>query len=637
MNLLLNEQAMSLQICNLLPQETRGVYKNTNFDLRRYGHLDMFIHAESRGGFGADSIRFGQLQAVIRIGSDFINNFYEVRIPLEITPWYTSSSAVTTIWPDSNNLNLNLQKFVQLKMDRNATGNSAGYYQEIDTTNQRVYSMYGNPNLGQVQAIFLGVENVSQGTKCTEVWFDELRLSDLNDQAGYAANGRVDVKIADLGTVYLSAKTQSVGFGSIDQSINERALSSTTQLDAATQLELGKLLPKTLGLSIPFYGSVSNIKSTPEYDPYDLDIKLADKLAAASPSERDSIEAVAVDETLIRSFNFTNVRKNNTTAKKLKIWSIENFDFSYSFTSTEHHNPIAQEDELKVYKGGLGYNFIGTPKYWEPFKKMIKSRSPWYSLIKDFNLNPVPAVLTFRGDVVRQFGAYQARNVGGGKYQIPETYNKFFTIDRTYIVRWDITRSLNIDFAALNKSWVDEDSGRLDKAQRKQMWDNFWKGGRTIQYSQTANFTYTVPTNKVPFLDWTTMRLGYGSSYQWTGASTLAVSFGNTLNNTQKKDATADFNFTRLYAKWRLLRELGQQTSTQPANLPGRKNDSLIKKNPPPPDIAGQQHLKGFIKALAKIITSVKDINVNYSEISSSSDLRVYGQYAFSGYEPEIK
>ena len=51
-NLLLNEQAMSLQICNLLPRETRGVYKNTNYDLRRYGHMDMFIHAESRGATG---------------------------------------------------------------------------------------------------------------------------------------------------------------------------------------------------------------------------------------------------------------------------------------------------------------------------------------------------------------------------------------------------------------------------------------------------------------------------------------------------------------------------------------------------------------------------------------------------------
>jgi cell surface protein SprA len=619
-NILLNEQAMSLQICDLLPGESRGVYKNTNYDLRRYGTMDMFIHAESRGGVGADTIKNYQLAAIIRIGSDFINNYYEVRIPLIITQW--GSQLATIIWPDSNNLNLNLQRLVQLKEDRNATGNSSGFYQEIDTTNMRAYSMYGNPNLGQVQAIFLGVENISNGKKCTEVWFDELRLSNLNDQAGYAANGRVDLKLADFGTLYLSGSVMSVGFGSIDQSINERALSTTTQLNAATNLELGKLFPKSAGISIPFYGSVSKNVSTPEYDPYDLDIKLKDKINLAPASERDSIEQEALDVTQIKSFNFTNVKKLNLTGKKLKLWSIENFDFSYSYTQTNHHNPIALEDDLDVYKGGLGYNFVGTPKYWEPFKKIIKSKSPWYALFREFNLNPVPAVLTFRGDVVRQFGAYEARNVGGGKYQIPETYNKFFTINRTYIVRWDLTKSFNIDFSALNKSWVDEDSGRLDKAQKKQMWNNFWKGGRTIQYNQTANFTYTLPMNKIPALDWTTMRLGYGSSYQWTGASTLATSFGNAIQNTQKKDATADLSFTRLYAKWRLLREIEQPTGKPPPNnLPGRKSDSLQQKKPQV-DESDLTHLTGFMKGVARIMTSLKDITVNYSEVSASS---IYG------------
>jgi cell surface protein SprA len=617
-NILLNEQAMSLQICGLLPGEARGVYKNTNYDLRRYGTMDMFIHAESRGSPNIDSNY--QLAAVIRIGSDFINNFYEVRIPLIITPW--GSLLVTDIWPDSNNLNLNLQRLVQLKEDRNATGNSSGYYQEIDTTNKRVYTMYGNPNLGQVQAIFLGVENISNGIKCTEVWFDELRLMNINDQGGYAANGRVDLKLADFGTLYLSGSTQSVGFGALDQSINERALSSTTILNAATNLELGKLFPKQAGISIPFYGSLSRNVSKPEYDPYDLDIKLQDKINLAPASERDSIEQEALDVTTVKSFNFTNVKKLNITAKKLKIWSIENFDFSYSYTQTNRHNPIALEDDLDVYKGGLGYNFVGTPKYWEPFKKIIKSKSPWYALFREFNLNPVPAVLTFRGDVVRQFGAYEARNVGGGKYQIPETYNKFFTINRTYIVRWDLTKSFNIDFSALNKSWVDEDSGRLDKAQKKQMWNNFWKGGRTIQYNQTANFTYTLPMNKIPALDWTTMRLGYGSSYQWTGASTLATSFGNAIQNTQKKDATADLSFTRLYSKWRLLREIEQPTGKPPPNnLPGRKSDSLQQKKPQV-DESDLTHLTGFMKGVARIMTSLKDITVNYSEVSASS---IYG------------
>ena len=615
-NLLMNEQSMSLQICGLQSGEARGVYKNVSYDLRRFGKMEMYIHVESRG---ADTVKNNQVAAVIRLGSDFINNYYEVRLPLRITPW--GSTLDTQIWPDSNNLSLILQRLVQLKEARNATGNTSGFYSVVDTTNQRVYSMFGNPNLGQVQAMFLGIQNISASPKCVEVWFDELRLSNIDDQGGYAANGRVDIKIADFGTLYLSGAIKSVGFGTLDQSINERSFSKVTQLDAATNLELGKLLPRKAGMSIPFYGSYSKTVSTPQYDPYDLDIKLADKVKAAPADERDSIEKEAIDVTTIRSFNFTNVRKNNITGKKLKLWSIENFDLTYSYTRTNHENPIALEDELTIYKGGVGYNFVGTQKYWEPFKKFIKSRSPWYSIFRDFNVNPVPSIITFRGDVVRQYGAYTSRNVGGGKYQIPTTYNKFFTIDRTYILRWDITRSLNIDFAALNKSWVDEDSGALTKQGKKQMWNNFWKGGRTISYSQTANFTYTVPTLKIPALDWTTLRLGYGSSYTWTGASTLATSYGNVIMNTQKKDVSADFNLTRLYSKWRLLRELDQQAQPPPQNLPGKKADSLNQKKAPV-DYTDAKHLNGIMKGLAKILTSVKDVTVNFSEVSASS---IYG------------
>ena len=616
-NLLLNEQAMSLQICNLARGDARGVFKNTNLDLRRYGKMDMFIHAESRGA--ADNLNDNDLYAVLRLGSDFINNFYEIKIPLRRTRW--GATLDTDVWPDSNNLNLNLDKLIQLKTDRNRTGNSSGYYQEIDTASQRSYAIVGNPNIGQIQAFFLGVQNVGQPGICTEVWFDELRLSNINDHGGYAATGRVDLKIADLGTLYLSGSVRSVGFGTIDQNINQRSLSNNTQLDAATNLELGKLLPKSAGLSIPFYASVSKSISTPEYDPYDLDIKLNDKVSAASTAQKDSIREQAADATTIKSFNFTNVRKNNISGKKLKLWSIENFDLSYSYTRSDHHNPIAEEDQLTTYKGGLGYNYAGLPKYWEPFKKRIKSKSPWFGLFKDFNLNPVPSVITFRADVNRQFGAYRSRNIDGPKGILPETYNKFFTFDRLYVLRWDITRSFNVDFSAVNKGWVDEDSGRLDKAGRKDMWKNFWKGGRTILYQQTANFTYTIPTNKVPALDWTNFRLGYGSSYQWTAASTLARDLGNALQNTQKKDVTGDLNFSRLYSKWRLLRELDQQASPTPPPLPGKQKDT-VNRQPSTVNQPEGSHLKGVVKGLAKLLTSLKDVTINYSENSSSS---VYG------------
>ena len=612
-NLLLNEQAMSLQICNLAPGDVRGVYKTTSQDLRRYGTMDMFIHAEA-GNNSPNGLADNDLTAVIRMGSDFVSNYYEIRIPLKKTAY--GATLDTDIWPTANNLNLSLSRLVQLKVDRNNHGVSNVYYKESDTTG-RTYAILGNPNLGAVQALFLGIQNARQVSVCTEVWFNELRLTDISTKGGWAAVGKVDTKIADLGTMTVSGSKRTAGFGAIDQSTNERSYDNNSEIDAAANLELGKLLPKKAAISIPLYAGLTRTTSTPEYDPFDLDIKLADKIKAAPAAQKDSIKEQAVDQTTVTTLNLTNVHKNNTSGKKLKVWSIENVNVSYSYNRSEHHSPLAVEDELVTNKATLAYNYTRSAKYWEPFKKLIKTKSPWVALIKDFNFNPMPTVLGFQANIDRQFGAYRSRNIGGPKNLLPETYNKFFTFDRLYTLRWDLTRSLAIDFTATNKAWVDEDSGRLDKAGRRRMWGNFWKGGRTVLYSQSANASYTLPTSKIPLLDWTTIRAGYSATYTWTGASQLAVTFGNSIQNTQQRTLLADLDFTRLYGKWKLLRGLDQPPANAAGKPPANPKDTARNKNNFP-----APKLTGLPKALAKILTSLKHVTFNYSDNSSST---IYG------------
>jgi cell surface protein SprA len=614
-NLLLNEQAMSLQICNLALKDARGVYKTTNLDLRRYGTIDMFIHAEAAGPLGTNGILDNDLTAIIRMGSDFTGNYYEIRIPLKKTQW--GATLDTDVWPVANNLDLALNRLIQLKVDRNNKGVSNVYFSETDTTG-RTYAILGNPNLGAVQAFFLGVQNTRiTGGACTEVWFNELRLTDISEKGGWAAVGKVDMKLADLGTLSVSGSKRTVGFGAIDQSTNERSLDDNTEIDAAVNLELGKLLPKKAAMSIPVYAGVTRIISLPEYDPFDLDIKLKDKINAAPAKQKDSIKNQAVDASTVTTLNFTNVHKNNTTNKKPKLWSITNFNVSYSFNRSEHHSPLAVEDELITNKATIAYNYNHVAKYWEPFKRKIKSKSPWLGLIRDFNLNPMPTILGFQANADRQFGAYRSRNIGGPVNLLPETYNKFFTFDRLYTLRWDFTRSLSLDFTATNKAWVDEDSNRLNKQERRQMWGRFWRGGRTVLYTQTANVTYTLPTSKFPMLDWTTVRAGYSATYTWTGASTLAVNLGNSLQNTQQRTVLADLDFTKLYGKWKLLRGL-DQAPPKPA-VPGRNGLDTAQNRKPPLPAGPVSPLKGAPKALAKILTSLKHITFNYSDNSSSS------------------
>ncbi|HEX6180226.1 MAG TPA: cell surface protein SprA, partial [Chitinophagaceae bacterium] len=620
--LLQNEQSISLQVCQLLRNQARGVFKTMNLDLRQYGRLQMFIHVEATDNDGL--LHDGDLNAVIRLGNDYMANYYEIRVPLKKTPW--GAVVDTDIWPAANELNLSLDKLVKLKTNRDNLPASdprrIGYYSEV--VDGQTLAIYGRPNLGEVRVMFLGVENAKLETTCSEIWFNELRLSELNEEGGWAALGRVDFKLADFGTAYFSGNIRSVGFGQIEQRVNERARDMLTQFDLATSLELGKLFPKDWGLSIPFYGGITKATSTPKYDPYDLDIELNDKISAASGGAKDSIRNDAIDQTTITTFNFTNVRKNNTTGKKQKIWSIENIDVTYSYTKQERHTPLIESDERKTYKAGVGYNYVAQPKYWEPLRKMVRSRSPWFALFKDFNINPIPSLLGFRADVHRQFGVFRPRNVGVPKSFTQETYDKFFTFDRVYNLRWDLTRSINLDFSAQNRAWVDEDSGRLDRREKERMWNNFWRGGRNVSYTQRANASYVLPTAKIPLLDWTSIRLNYTATYNWIGASLIAKNLGNTLQNGQDKNITAEFDFTRLYGKSRWLTAIDQDapgsTYAQPDSTAKKVTDTTKGKRKRDPNAPIQ--LNGFTKAIGRVLTSIKRVSLNYTENATTT---IYG------------
>ncbi len=650
-NLLQNEQSMSLKINNLAGQDARAVFKTFNLDLRQYGSLSMFIHAE--GAASTPSIPDGQLVAVIRLGQDFLSNYYEIRIPLTMTAFNPAATA-DEIWPTANNLDFELSQLVSLKLQRNAAGASlSSIYRQI--IGNKTFSVLGNPNLAQVQGILIAIENSNPTNTVplnTEVWLDELRLSQLNEQGGYAALGRVDIQLADLGSLSVSANTYTYGFGSIDQSVNERAKNDLAQFDVAATIDAGKLFPKGTHFSIPVYASINRTVLTPHYDPYDQDVLYSYKLATApSAAAKDSIINTALDQTTIKTINFTNVKFAAPSAKP-KLWSLSNFDFSYSYTQIEQSNPQVIENNIKKYTGGFGYTFNGNEKYREPFKKLlIRRKSHWLDLVKDFNFNFTPALIGFRTVINRQLGIYIPRIVDtyNNKVEtVDTTYDKYFTFDRYYNLRWDFTRSLNLDFTATNSSRIDEPYGLLNTAAKKDtVLDNFIKGGRNTLYQQQATISYNAPLSKLPLTDWINARYNYTTTYTWIGASLLALNFGNTIENSQQNGLTGEFDFTKLYSKSKFLNavntpqaapELTGGAADSLKNLPSKseliqglkgaaKTDSIRKWRLEKRDlrIAAQKEninqptsMNGLERVGGQLLTMVKRASVNYSSTYNS-------------------
>ncbi len=661
-NLLQNEQSMSLQVCNLTKGDARGVIQTfANRDLRQFRKLSMYIHAEDSKK--TENLKDRDLSAVVRIGTDFVSNYYEIKIPLRITKRGAGSINADsdqyndTLWNPANSLEVDLQTLTKLKQERNLRGTLGTIYRKLQGSGQ-TYSIMGNPNLGEVRGILLGVENTNASVSdaCAEVWLNELRLSALDEKGGWAGLGRVDLTLADLGTLSFSGNMHTPGFGTLEQRVNERSRDNFTQFDITANLELGKLLPKKSGLSIPVFASYSQTVSKPEYDPYDQDVTLKDKLKAAPSAQRDSIRNDAIDFTATKTINFTNVRVNKTNGKKPKIYDISNFDVSYSYVNTKAHTPLIENNEVTKHRGSLGYNFAPTPKYIEPFKKLFrKTKTHWFDLIKDFNFTWMPSQLTFRADVNRQFGAIRPRSVGVSKYTIPETYDKYFTMQRDYIMRWDFNRArtLKFDFTATNNSRIDEPFGRLDTKQKKDsVRKNFFNGGRNTTYNQNATFSYTLPTSKFPLLDWTKVDLKYMATYRWIGASRLAVNLGNILENSQQQEANLQLDFTRLYSKLKFFRAIEQPPMPKPdksakvsrkivinpLNADGTKKTAkqiktekkaareARRNNPSLPYVGTVGRIFG------KLLTSIKQVNITASENSNTrlpgytDSTRAFGQ-----------
>ena len=648
-NILQNEQALSLRVRDLQRNQGRGVFKTLNLDIRRYKKLSMFIHAESVPG--SQPIPNDSLVAVVRIGQDFLSNYYEVRIPLKITPPGTASP--DTIWPSLNDLDFALQDLIRLKNERNSQNLPPTTYfsRKYD---RKTYGILGNPNLGEVRGILFEVFNPpcrDCGPIDAEVWINELRLSQLDEQAAWAATGRVDVQLADLGSATFSMSHHSVGWGTIEQRVNERSFNAVTQMDFSSNLELGKLLPKEAGLSIPMYASISSNTQAPQYDAYDLDVKLKDKLNNSPANQRDSIRRQSLTKETTKTVNFTNVKKRPKAGRKPLPWDISNVDVTYSYVSQDRQSPTVEEDKVVRHRGVFGYNYATQAKYYQPFKNVIKSKTHWFDLIKDFNFNLAPSVVSVSMDVNRQFGRFIPRDVSTyGKLKVDTTYDKYFNFDRAYIYRWDLTRSLNFDYKATNKARVDEPAGALNLPYQKDtVRRNFFDGGRTTSFDQQVIFTYTLPLAKLPFTDWITARASYTAIYRWIASSLLAqqLNQGSFLENHADKNLNGEFDFTRLYSKSRFLRALDEtpvprqpKTNANPQNPQTKTNkttqalpDSVLAKMTPKERRKAKREarrlvrverrqerqnrpveLSGAVRTVGRVLTMVKRASVNYGE-----------------------
>lgn len=588
-NLQQDEQSMSFQICGLKDGDARAAFKETTIDMRQNKYLRMFIHAESVPN--EPVVNNGDVKAFIRIGSDFINNYYEYQVPLNITA--NGSTLPDDIWPKENRLDIDLERLIEIKNTRNRQGLATYLPYVVDEGQGKKVVVVGNPNLGDVKNVMLGIVNPKKTLdnpaddgqrKCVEVWFDELRLAGFDEKPGYAASGQANIQLADLGNVHVGASMHTDGYGNIDQKSNERFKDNFHTFDISTNLNLGKFLPKKAGVQLPVYAAYTQMVSNPKYNPFDKDVLLKEQLNQYQNAQQiDSVQKMAQDYNSITSVNLNNIRylgNPEKQPKKIMPWSLRNFDFSYLFNNNYKRNPLLERDELTEQKLNINYAYSLKTKPVEPFKKLLfKKKSKWWAPIKDFNFTYLPSSFSVRNELHRLFGETQVRNVDGGPYAMPATFYKNFTWDRNYTLRWELTKSLSFNYSGLNQSRIDEPEGRINTPEKRDsLWRNFAKMGRNTYFNQSFRADYSLPMKKIPILDWTTINVSYASTFNWTAASRLAMEQGNVMANTQMRSLNGEFSFTQLYNKSRWLRAINARST--PTNTINKNRDRDGKAEP---------------------------------------------------------
>ena len=655
-----NEQALSLVVKDLTAGEAKAVYKNSTLDLRQYKRLQMFTHANALEQ-NTTNLKDDELAVFIRLGSDYKNNYYEYEIPLKLTAPRNNynryvAADCKAVWPEDNMLDIALSAFTNLKKLRNKAKAQglASYltpYSMQDASHpHNTLTIVGNPSLGEVKTMMIGVRNKSGEIKSGEIWVNELRLKEHNNKGGWAANANLNVQLSDMGSVNASGRYISEGFGGLEDGVASRTTDNYGTYSVTTSLEMGKFFPNKANVSIPLYYSVTKEKTSPKYNPLDTDMELKDALdAASSKQERDSIENIAVTKVTQTNFAISNARVGIATKRHPMPYDPANFSFTYSHQHQYTTGETTVYERKDNWRGAIDYSWTPIYKAWEPFKG-LKNKSKWLDILKRFGLNWLPQNVAFNTEMTRDYYELQERDMEtvmsgaagtGLNTQLPLTFSEQFLWNREFSMRWDLTRNLHMNFQSATHAQIEEPYTPVNKdlyadqyhAWKDSVWTSIKHWGAPLDYSQTFQASYKLPINLLPVFDWVNTDAAYNANYSWERGTDdeEGNSYGNTINTQREVVLNGSFNLVRLYNHVPFLKKVNerfdrtksraQQKREQQDKAKRKKEEQQAKEDP-------KKALPKNKRAFEKEITLLPDTAFNIRHGKNSKRLIVTAKTA---------
>ncbi|MBB4808254.1 cell surface protein SprA [Chryseobacterium defluvii] len=624
-----NEASLYMKATTLAGDEARGVFKNTALDMRRYKKLKLFVHAQDPRG---EDFNIGRIDEktkfFIRFGSDATDNYYEYEASLKLTP--NNATAPMEIWPFENEVDFDIQNFVDAKIRRDKDSPDKIAERVWDQsfeggeTFKKIY-IKGRPSLGNITTIMVGIRNAGTrggGAINRVLWINEIRLSEIENDGGYAGNASLNFNLGDFATVNTSASYTSVGFGNIDSKPAERNQSTQSAFSINTAINVDKLLPEKSGVKIPLNYSYSQTIEDPKYNPLDTDVEF--KKAA----NREELKKVARTYTQQRSIGVVNMHKERVNPnKKARFYDVENISVTAVYNDDFYRDIYTKRNYRQYLRGYVDYNYSFKPWVIKPFNKMISDTAKstkYLRWIKEFNFNPIPTRLSFRTEIDRNYNELEFRNIesilnGNFGEDFGAIKNRNFFFGWQYGLGFNFTKSLKLEINSATRTL--NDNVNVNTMDNKSIFENVFRAGRPVLYNHRVQLNYRLPFQYLPYLDFIDAELQYGFTYNWNSRSTALLSspegsLGSIGQNTNVIQATASADIPKFFGQFKYFKNISTKLQKRKQEIDSLNNvyTQAWEKNRYKYKKYKFKNKLTPIQSLAFLLTSFKQLDINYSE-----------------------
>ncbi len=637
--ILANEQSLALILKGVPPGQTRQAVKYYTYrplDLFNYKQMKMFVYGDD--SFAGMPVK---PQAFYRFGLDSLN-FYEYRGPIHPG------------WDARNEILVRFSELTAIKQLRDSVNQSVIKIIRVEDGDTIMYRIVGNPTLTQVRYLAVGVTNRGTQPLFGQVWFNELRLIQVDDSPGWAYRFDTQLKLADFGTVSFNYSKVDPNFHTLEQRFGSRQTGINWAVNASVSLE--KFFPNDwVGTSFPFSYSRSVNLLRPKYLPNsDVLVEEAASLAESS-AEAARIRKEAETYRVTDTYAAPNFRLGLPSQAWYVRDTFNKLAFGFNYTRSSERSPATVSRIAWTWNSKISYALSFSPDYYiQPFKDVFSGL--WLlDEYKDMKIFYTPSTFSWSLSATRSRDNTLQR-VANAR----QTITRNFTASRQFGFGWKLTEggltnlngtyNLSIESSLLN---LETDKNNRQRGFSKILDDVFFgekliNFGTDTRYSQQNQLSSrpNIPNifNIKRFLD---LSLSYSVDYAWQNTLT-GGDRGKSAGWNNNISLTMNFKMKDLFdplfkestptptqpipaprGRGRGEREEGQEQGTDSSKATEQPADTTAGANP-----AGGNRTMEQLKNLAKIFIKVpfldyENVNITFTQSNNVANSGVVGRTGF--------